>query len=120
MSKRQLDSRLLHRAAPVFAALGDDVRLLLVARLSADGPHSITQLTEGSRVTRQAVTKHLQVLAKAGLARCQRNGREQQWQLDPQALDEVRRCLDEIGAQWDAALLRLKAFAEDDSTPEPS
>ena len=73
-------------AAPVFAALGDETRLRLVARLSSEGPLSITQLTRGGQVTRQAVTKHLHVLADAGVARSRRRGRERIWELEPEAL----------------------------------
>jgi DNA-binding transcriptional ArsR family regulator len=100
-------------AAPLFSALGDEVRLRLVARLCAGGPQSISRLTEGTSVTRQAVTKHLQVLADAGLARSSRLGRESIWELEPQQLVEARRCLDRISAQWDEALGRLKAFVEE-------
>jgi DNA-binding transcriptional ArsR family regulator len=99
-------------AAPVFAALGDEMRLRLVARLCTGGPQSIARLTAGTRVTRQAVTKHLQVLAEAGLAHSSRLGRESIWELAPEKLDEARRCLDRISAQWDEALGRLKAFVE--------
>ena len=96
--------------APIFAALGDETRLRLVARLSAGGPMSIARLTRGGSVTRQAVTKHLHVLASAGLARNARLGRESVWELEPRPLDEARRCLDDISLEWDAALSRLKAF----------
>src|ERR1044072_5282056 len=90
-------------SAPLFAAVGDAPRLRLVARLSAGGPQSISRLTAGTRVSRQAVTKHLQVLADAGLARSARQGRESIWELDPGRLQEARRCLDRISAQWGAA-----------------
>ena len=100
-------------AAPVFAALGDETRLRLIARLGADGPLSIARLTAGTTVSRQAVTKHLHVLEDAGLARATRRGREQLWELEPEPLDEARRYLDEISAQWDNALNRLKAFVEE-------
>lgn len=99
-------------AAPVFAALGDEMRLQLVARLCAGGPQSIARLTAGTSVTRQAVTKHLQVLADAGLAHGARLGRESIWELEPRKLEEARQCLDRISAQWDEALGRLKAFVE--------
>jgi DNA-binding transcriptional ArsR family regulator len=97
----------------VFAALGDETRLDLVNALCTRGPLSIARLTAGTRVTRQAVTKHLQVLEDAGLVRNSRVGRESIWQLDPQQLDDARRCLDVISAQWDRALGRLKAFVEE-------
>src|SRR5262249_32310328 len=99
-------------AAPVFAALGDATRLKLVARLSADGPLSITRLSEDAGVTRQAVTKHLETLAGAGLAQHSWRGRERIWALEPRRLEMARRCLDRISDQWDAALDRLKMFVE--------
>jgi len=103
----------LARAAPAFAALGDRTRLRLVARLAAEGPLSITRLTAGTDVTRQAVSKHLRVLAGAGLARSVPQGRERVWQLRPEPLDEVRRSLDLISRRWDESLDRLKAALEE-------
>jgi DNA-binding transcriptional ArsR family regulator len=85
--------------APLFAALGDATRLGLAARLSAGGPVSVTQLTSGSGVTRQAVSKHLRVLASAGLVRGSRGGRESLWRLEPRWLNEARRSLDRISQQ---------------------
>jgi len=114
MSKRL--SAALHRAAPVFSALGDDVRLHIVARLCEGEPLSITRLTEGVPVTRQAVTKHLHVLEKARLIRGSRAGRETTWELKLEPLDEARRCLDAISSQWGSALNRLKAFVEEDNS----
>jgi len=103
----------LETTALIFAALGDQTRLLLLARLSAEGPMSIARLTHGGSVTRQAVTKHLQVLATVGLAGSSRLGRESLWKLEPEPLEAARRCLDGISAQWDRALDRLKRFVED-------
>jgi DNA-binding transcriptional ArsR family regulator len=100
--------------APVFAALGDETRLRLLERLSSGGPLSITRLTSGTRVTRQAITKHLHVLAGAGLVRCSRQGREQLWELTGEPLREARQQLDMIANQWDRALLRLKAHLEEE------
>lgn len=96
----------------MFAALGDETRLRLVARLCAAGPQSIVRLTRGSKVTRQAVAKHLLVLAGAGLVRGVRQGRESRWELEPGQLEEARRCLDLISRQWDEALGRLAAAVE--------
>lgn len=104
----------LAQSATVFAALGDQTRLRLVARLGAEGPLSIARLTAGSDVTRQAVTKHLRVLADVGLARGVRQGRERLWRLDPAPLDEARRSLERIAERWDEALQRLKAAVEED------
>lgn len=100
-------------AVPVFAALGDATRLGLLGRLSVDGPLSTTRLSEGTGVTRQAITRHLYALDDAGLVRNARRGRERIWELDPKRLEEARRCLDQIAAEWDDAADRLKSFVED-------
>lgn len=100
-------------SAPLFAALGDATRLDLVSRLAAGEPLSIVRLTEGSRVTRQAITKHLRVLAEAGLVRAVRHGRESLFELEPSRVEDARRSLDLISAQWDRRLERLKHFVED-------
>lgn len=100
-------------SAPVFAALGDDTRLGILGRLCRSGPASITALTDGSGVTRQAVTKHLRVLQGAGLVQASRAGREQHWRLLPGGLDRARNDLDRISKQWDVALERLRAFVEE-------
>jgi DNA-binding transcriptional ArsR family regulator len=99
-------------SAPVFAALGDETRLRLISRLCDRGPVSITRLTAGSRVTRQAITKHLQVMERAGLVHSARQGRESVWQLDQQRLEYARRYLDLISKRWDNALGRLRKFVE--------
>jgi len=100
-------------SAPVFAALGDKTRLRLVSRLCHDGPMSITRLTAGSKVTRQAITKHLRVMEEAGLVRGTRHGRESVWRLDQRRFQDARRYLDLISKQWDAALGRLRDLVED-------
>ena len=64
-------------------------------------------------MTRQAIRKHLGVLARAGLVRVSRRGRETLWRLEPERLDEAQRSLEMIGNQWDQALEKLKAFVED-------
>jgi len=113
MSKRRAE-RNLAGAAILFAALGDPTRLALLQRLSADGPASISMLAESFRVmTRQGVTKHLQVLAAAGIIDGNRQGREQVWALNPARLAEGRRCLEIIARGWDDALARFKLHVED-------
>ena len=99
-------------SAPVFAALGDETRLRLIAVLCAGAPISITRLTAGTGVTRQAVTKHLHVLADAGLVRDVKIGRERLWQFDPSQLEEAKRSLESIAQQWDYALAGLKRAVE--------
>ncbi len=106
-------SRRSHSHAPAFAALGDDTRLQIVTRLCARPRQSISQLTEGSRLTRQAVTKHLRVLEGAGIVRGVRAGRESLFELDPEPIHELRAYLDRVSAQWDEALARLKSFVEE-------
>ena len=98
----------------MFAALGDATRLAVVARLCTEGPLSTSRLSDGAAVSRQAITKHLETLADAGLVRDARLGRERIWQLEPRRLDLARRELDRIGDQWDAAIGRLKSFVEEE------
>jgi DNA-binding transcriptional ArsR family regulator len=99
-------------AAPVFAALGDATRLALMNRLATGRPHSTAHLALGLPVTRQAVTKHLEVLSHAGLVRDFRRGRERLWQPEARRLDEARLYLRAISRRWDEALARLKTFVE--------
>ena len=99
-------------SALLFGALGDETRLRLVFRLCDDGPMSITRLTAGSKVTRQAITKHLRVMEQAGLVRGARHGRENVWHLERHRLEDARQYLDQISKQWDAALARLRDFVE--------
>jgi DNA-binding transcriptional ArsR family regulator len=100
--------------APVFAALGDETRLRLLEQLCAQGPQSISRLTEASSVSRQAVTKHLEALADAGLVQSERAGRERIWRLEPAQLAAARRRLDAISERWDQAITRLRSMVEDD------
>ncbi|HVP54871.1 MAG TPA: metalloregulator ArsR/SmtB family transcription factor [Candidatus Eisenbacteria bacterium] len=102
----------LQAHAAVFAALGDETRLALVARLADGHAHSISHLTEGSRLTRQAITKHLRVLQNAGMVRHTRMGRESRFAFDPQPIVGIQDYLFRVSEQWDAALLRLKTFVE--------
>jgi len=99
-------------SAAIFAALGDETRLRLVARLCHSGPMSITRLTAGTDVTRQAITKHLGVMRAAGLVRSTRYGRESVWRLEQKRLEGARHYLEMISRQWDEALDRLRKFVE--------
>ena len=112
MSRTQTQQDKFAEAAPIFAALGDETRLRLVARLCNDGPVSISRLTEGSAVSRQAITKHLRALEHVGLARSARTGRERIWELRTRRLSDVQRYLDQIARQWDAAIGRLRNLVE--------
>lgn len=96
----------------LFAALADPTRLSLLQRLASEGPASISTLGERFAMTRQGVTKHLNVLAAAGVIDGARQGREHVWTLNPERLDEAKRVLDLIVRGWDDALGRLKTFVE--------
>jgi len=98
--------------ALLFAALGDSTRLALVARLCSGQPSSIAQLTADASITRQAVTKHLRVLERAGIVRGVRSGRENRFALDPNSIERMQLYLDRVSRQWDEALARLKFFVE--------
>ena len=111
MSKRRVDQGLAG-AAPLFAALGDETRLALLQRLAEGGPASISVLADRFDVTRQGVTKHLQVLAAAGIIDGRRAGREHVWAINPAAFVTARRRLDLIARGWDAALARLRGHLE--------
>src|SRR5262249_5272315 len=98
--------------ALIFSALGDATRLALVAKLCRGQPRSISQLTEGSQLTRQAITKHLRVLESGGIVHSVHAGRESLFEFDLEPLAEVREYLGFVSEQWDQALSRLKAFVE--------
>lgn len=100
-------------SAAIFAALGDETRLLLVSRLCDGRPMSIARLTSGTDITRQAISKHLRVMEGAGLVHSTRRGRERLWQLERRRLAEARHYLDTISKQWEEALGRLKKFVEE-------
>jgi len=104
------------KAAAVFAALGDETRLRIVQRLARGEPVSITELSAGGKITRQAVTKHLHVLAGAGLARGSKTGREQLWSLENKPMEEARAFLDAVSRRWDDALSRLKNILEEEQS----
>jgi len=111
MPKRRIELALAE-AALLFAALGDETRLALLRRLSEGGPASISTLAESFQVTRQAVTKHLQFLAAAGIIDGTRDGRQHVWALKPARLADAQRWLEIIGRGWDDALARLKDHLE--------
>jgi DNA-binding transcriptional ArsR family regulator len=100
--------------AAVFAALGDETRLALLAKLCSGRRQSISELTAGTRLTRQAVTKHLRVLERVRIVHRAREGRESLFEFDPQPVIEMKEYLELVSRQWDVALARLKAFVEGD------
>ncbi len=98
--------------AAVFAALGDPTRLVLLTRLSAGPARSITELSSGADISRQAVTRHLEVLESAGLVSRARVGRETRFAYRAERVDAAKTYLEAVGARWDDALARLKALTE--------
>jgi DNA-binding transcriptional ArsR family regulator len=104
----------LNKAVPLFAALGDAVRLSIMARLSSEGPLPTVQLKQRTNLSRQAVTKHLRMLEDVGLVHSDRVGRDRLWRIETHQLAEIRKYLDQISALWDARLERLRTFVEND------
>jgi DNA-binding transcriptional ArsR family regulator len=102
--KRPSQAAIVQARASLFAALGDATRLSVLARLCGGEPQSIARLTAGTKLTRQAVTKHLRVLENAGVVRSARVGRESRFALDPQPIEEARAYLDQVSRQWTARL----------------
>ncbi|MBV8790065.1 MAG: helix-turn-helix transcriptional regulator [Mycobacterium sp.] len=100
-------------AAPLFDALGDPNRLRIIVRLCDLGPSSTSQVTSVVPVTRQAATKHLQLLESAGLVTSSRRGRERIWTVQTEPLASASDYLTQLSRRWDAALDRLRAFVED-------
>jgi DNA-binding transcriptional ArsR family regulator len=111
MSKQRID-KAVAGAALLFAALGDPTRLTLLRHLSRGGPASISALADNFQTTRQGVTKHLNVLAAAGIIEGERRGREHVWAINPGRLAEAQRHVEIIARGWDDALARLKAHVE--------
>ncbi|HVM92624.1 MAG TPA: metalloregulator ArsR/SmtB family transcription factor [Terriglobales bacterium] len=110
-SRNQIASRLRTQAS-AFAALGDETRLALIVKLADGQPHSISRLTRGTRLTRQAVTKHLRVLESAGMVHSAREGRESLFEFSPQPILGLREYIDLVSGEWDQALARLKSLVE--------
>jgi DNA-binding transcriptional ArsR family regulator len=100
-------------AAPVFAALGDTTRLLLLSRLSSGHAQSIVQLTKGTGLTRQGVSKHLAILQKAEVVTRHRVGRESQFAMRADTLAAAGRYIEIASRQWDDAIARLKSLVEE-------
>src|SRR5262245_35138510 len=104
----------LKQRASVFAALGDVTRLAVLTKLMSGEPQSISRLTAGTRLSRQAVTKHLRVLEGVGVVRGERSGREALFKLEPRPIDDARKYLEAVSKQWDQALERLRSFVDEE------
>jgi DNA-binding transcriptional ArsR family regulator len=104
---------LLRTRASIFAALGDETRLGLLGKLTNGEPLSIVRLAAGTKLTRQAVTKHLRVLEDVGVVFSVKAGRESRFALDPRPIVSAQEYLEHVSRQWDTALARLKALVEE-------
>ena len=115
MSHKRLSRKVTKRRDRVhlFVALGDQTRLYLVAKLSSGQPYSISELATGSKLTRQAITKHLRVLERVGIVHSVHVGRKSLFEFDPGPMAEIREYLDFVSAEWGRALSRLKSFVEE-------
>ena len=109
---RRVHAARLQACAAIFAALGQETRLSLVTKLSEGHPCSISQLTEESKLTRQAITRHLRVLEEVGLVHSTPSGRESMFELDTRPFKDVGEYLEFVSEQWDQALARLKSFVK--------
>ena len=99
--------------AHTFAALGDETRLSLIARLCRVTQQSISQLAAGTNLTRQAVTKHLQILERVGLVRSVRKGRETLFEFDATPIETMTQYLDLVSGQWERKLTDLQTFLDE-------
>jgi DNA-binding transcriptional ArsR family regulator len=113
MPRKQVALTRVIKIASAFAALGDPIRLAIFARLCGDGPLPTVKLNHGINLSRQGLTKHLWILADAGLVRSDRVGRDRSWHIETDQLAKARAYLDQISAQWDARLARLRSLVED-------
>lgn len=109
---RRVHAARLQACAAIFAALGQETRLSLVTKLSEGHPCSISQLTEESKLTRQAITRHLRVLEEVGLVHSTPSGRESMFELDTRPFKDIGEYLEFVSEQWDQALARLKSLVE--------
>jgi DNA-binding transcriptional ArsR family regulator len=103
---------------PIFAALADPMRRSLLINLAESSPRTATQLAADYPITRQGILKHLTILEAAGLVAVTQKGREKRYTLRPEPLGEIDQWIKDLGAKWDARLLRLKALIEDEQAGE--
>jgi ArsR family transcriptional regulator, cadmium/lead-responsive transcriptional repressor len=99
----------------LWAAVADPSRRRLLDVLLAHGEATPTVLAAELPFTRQAVTKHLAVLDRAGLVLSRRQGREVRYTVCPERLDAASDAMAAVAARWDRRLRAIKQIAEDES-----
>ena len=103
----------------LWSAVGDPTRRRMLDRLLLDGGGTATSVSEHLPVSRQAVSKHLDVLDRAGLVHAIAIGREKRYQVDDAQLSRAVAQLASVGATWDARLRRIKKIAEAIENSQP-
>jgi DNA-binding transcriptional ArsR family regulator len=96
----------------LWSAIGDPTRRRLLDLLLVAGEGTATSLSRHLPVTRQAVSKHLGVLDRAGLVRVAPAGREKRYRVDDAQLARAVAQLTSVGSAWDARLRRIQRIAE--------
>lgn len=99
----------------IFAALGDPTRLDILQWIGDGSAVTPTQLADRLPMSRQAVSKHLDVLAGAELVAAQRVGRQVRYRIEPDALTPATRWLEARGRLWESSLAALADHVERDS-----
>ena len=94
-----------------FAALADPVRRRIIARLSR-GPATVNELAEPFEITKQAVSKHIQVLEQAGLVTRSRDAQRRPVHLDPAQLEAMTAWIDRYRLKHEEQYRRLDALLE--------
>ena len=96
----------------VFGALADDTRRTVFMRVATSGRATASELARDLPVTRQAVAKHLSLLASAGLVESERVGRETRFHARGEPLSDAIEWMTTVGAHWDERLARLAKLAD--------
>ena len=96
----------------VFAALADDTRRRIIEILTEDGEQTATQLAERFLISRQGISKHLNIMEEAGLVTVHQRGRDKFYHLTPEPLEEATLWISAIAARWDERLAALRDLIE--------
>jgi DNA-binding transcriptional ArsR family regulator len=106
-----------HPLDPVFQALADPTRRVIVERLSR-GPASVSELAQPLAMSLPAVLQHLQVLEASGLVRSQKTGRVRICRIEPAALKSAEDWIGARRAEWERRLDRLAEYLAEENRKE--